>query len=513
MKRGPLKVFYSYAHEDEAIRDRIDEHLKLLARQNLVVGWHDRRLLPGTEWNAVIGEMLTSADIVLLLVSRAFMASKYINQVEIPEAMRAHQSGKVRVVPILIERVPNWTKASFAKLQILPSRARPIMDWDDPVDAYHDIATGVAQVVKDIIIEGGGPFEFGAHEFTEAELASLPKAKRERAAGALRRLRNDLNQTIPARKYESNLLVATWGLREFGNRNKLPADEPEALFYMAQVMTSFDLVAVQDIHVNPWRLEALMEVLGPDWNVLMTDLVGGRGSAERFAILYYKPRVEFRNLASQVISNQEGIPKKPSSPVEQFTRPPLVAAFRAGSWDFQVCTAHLVFIDANSTGMAARLQEVAMLGDYLRRRSRYEETDLLLLGQFQMGTRDSPIFDALGEKKVQIPDELIHPTNIRKDRYYDLIGFTSEKRSIPLGKSRPRSGSYDLFQHVLRDEDVDLYTEEKSFRQFRVRNKGQHSGSDDRSILARQYWMWKTFLVSDHLPLWVELDIKGIEAK
>jgi hypothetical protein len=154
MKRGPLKVFYSYAHEDEAIRDRIDEHLKLLARQNLIVGWHDRHLLPGAEWDTVIGEMLISADVVLLLVSRAFMASKYINQVEIPEAMKVHQSGKVRVLPILIEHVPGWTKAPFAKLQVLPSKARAIQDWDDPVDAYHDIARGVGQVVKDIIIEG-----------------------------------------------------------------------------------------------------------------------------------------------------------------------------------------------------------------------------------------------------------------------------------------------------------------------------------------------------------------------
>ena len=51
MKRPPLKIFYSYAHEDEQARDRLDEYLELLARRNLVVRWHDRHIVPGREWN------------------------------------------------------------------------------------------------------------------------------------------------------------------------------------------------------------------------------------------------------------------------------------------------------------------------------------------------------------------------------------------------------------------------------------------------------------------------------
>lgn len=145
-----------------------------------------------------------------------------------------------------------------------------------------------------------------------------------------------------------------------------------------------------------------------------------------------------------------------------------------------------------------------MLGDYLHTRSRYENTDLLLLGQFQMSERDSPILDALRERNVQIPDELLHPTNLKKDRYYDLTGFTSEKRTMPLGASRPRSGAYDLFQHILRDEDVEVYQRNDSFRKFARRASWRESSSAEQ-----QYWMWKTFLISDHLPLWVELKIKG----
>jgi hypothetical protein len=71
--RSPLKVFYSYAHQDEKARDSLDQHLELLARRNLILRWHD--IVPGSEWDSAIQEALESADIILLLVSKSFMAS------------------------------------------------------------------------------------------------------------------------------------------------------------------------------------------------------------------------------------------------------------------------------------------------------------------------------------------------------------------------------------------------------------------------------------------------------
>jgi hypothetical protein len=161
--------------------------------------------------------------------------------------------------------------------------------------------------------------------------------------------------------------------------------------------------------------------------------------------------------------------------------------------------------------MEMRLEEIRKLGDYVRKRSRskYEDTDLLLLGDFQMGTRESPILDILRESDVQIPDELLHPTNLAKTRYYDLIGFASLKRSMPLGPSRPRSGTCDLFQHVLRDEDLDVYRETDSFRTF-ASSWGSDTGGSGSKRDSEQYRMWRTFSISDHLPLWAELSVERL---
>ncbi|MEX1330384.1 MAG: TIR domain-containing protein [Desulfobacterales bacterium] len=501
MKRPPLKVFYSYAHEDEPLRDRIDEHLEILRRQNLIVGWHDRHIIPGTEWNRVISDQLLAADIVLLLVSKAFMASTYVNEVEIPEAMKVHNSGKVRVIPILLEEIENLDQVPFAKLQILPTRATPLSTWKDPVKALRDIAIGVRQVAKDIIVKGGGPFEFGPHLFTEAELSSLPKADRERTINGLGRLYDRLTRAIPVRRYESNLLIATWALRQFGKPSPISGHGSEALFYMAQVITSFDLVALQEVDRHLGRLEALMEILGPDWKALVTDVAPGvKGNRERFAFLYYEPRVTFRNFSSQVVLPAERVNGK-SVPVKQFARPPLVAAFQSGAMAFQVCTAHIVYGGVGGASMKERLLEINKLGKYLKDRSKYEETDLYLMGDFQMGNIDSPVIDILREHQVEIPEELLHPSNLNQTKYYDLIGFTSRKRQMPLGTNQPCSGVYDLYQDVLREVDFDSYKNSDAFRRY------ASIGSRQKKATVEQYRRWNTFLISDHLPLWAELTV------
>lgn len=43
----PISIFYSYSHEDEALRDQLEQHLALMKRQGLVSGWLDRQIVAG----------------------------------------------------------------------------------------------------------------------------------------------------------------------------------------------------------------------------------------------------------------------------------------------------------------------------------------------------------------------------------------------------------------------------------------------------------------------------------
>jgi internalin A len=53
-----ISLFYSYSHVDEALRDELEKHLKLLQRQQVIDTWHDRKIIIGTEWDKVINKNL-----------------------------------------------------------------------------------------------------------------------------------------------------------------------------------------------------------------------------------------------------------------------------------------------------------------------------------------------------------------------------------------------------------------------------------------------------------------------
>jgi predicted ATPase len=146
---APVSVFYSYAHEDEPLREQLEKHLSLLRRQGLISDWHDREILPGTEWSREIDEHLETASIILLLISPDFLASDYCYGIEMQRSLQQHQANEARVIPILLRPV-DWRGAPFERIQVLPTNAQPITTWRNRDQAFADVAAGIRQAIEDL---------------------------------------------------------------------------------------------------------------------------------------------------------------------------------------------------------------------------------------------------------------------------------------------------------------------------------------------------------------------------
>lgn len=142
-------VFFSYSHKDEPLRDELETHLKLLQRQGIISTWHDRKFLPGGEWDHEIDHHLERAKIILLLVSADFIASNYCWDTEIKMAMQRHNSGETTVIPVLI-RSCDWDSAPFAKLQGFPRDMKAVTAWEDRDAAWTDVAKGIRSFAEKI---------------------------------------------------------------------------------------------------------------------------------------------------------------------------------------------------------------------------------------------------------------------------------------------------------------------------------------------------------------------------
>jgi hypothetical protein len=142
----PIEIFFSYSHSDEKFRLELVKHLSLLQRQGVITNWYDRKIIAGDEFNDVIAHRLETASVILFLVSADFLASNYCYDIEVKLAMKRHESGEARVIPVILRPVL-WTTAPFAKLMALPRDAKPVIKWRPRDDAYKNITEGVAAAI------------------------------------------------------------------------------------------------------------------------------------------------------------------------------------------------------------------------------------------------------------------------------------------------------------------------------------------------------------------------------
>lgn len=143
----PITVFISYSHKDQDLREELEKHLTILRRQGVIKLWNDRRITAGTEWRGEIDKNLLSADLILLLISPDFMFSDYCYDVEMECALSRHESRQARVVPVILRQVL-WDKAPFAKLQALPTDAKPVKAWGSLDEALDNVARGIRAAVE-----------------------------------------------------------------------------------------------------------------------------------------------------------------------------------------------------------------------------------------------------------------------------------------------------------------------------------------------------------------------------
>ena len=153
-----IEVFYSYSHQDEALRQQLEKHLRILEHRGVITGWHDRQIGAGTEWAGQIDTHLDTARVILLLVSSDFLASNYCYNVEMKRAMERHAAGEARVIPIILRPVV-WEDAPFGKLQALPKDAKPVTSWQNQDEAFVSVTKGVQDAVEGLVREAPANFQ------------------------------------------------------------------------------------------------------------------------------------------------------------------------------------------------------------------------------------------------------------------------------------------------------------------------------------------------------------------
>ncbi len=174
---GPL-VFVSYARADMEWQRRFAVMLEPEVRNRGRRLWSDALILTGRQWRPEITHAIERADVALLLVSPGFVASRFINEEELP-ALVAHG---VALAPALLHECPYDTIDALASVQWAhdPRRDGPIAAADDVDGAIVRVITAVMAVLDDLddrARDAGAPQapEPGVRETPATALVASPR--------------------------------------------------------------------------------------------------------------------------------------------------------------------------------------------------------------------------------------------------------------------------------------------------------------------------------------------------
>lgn len=142
-----MKIFISYAHEDEKYKKELLKHLSNLQRKGVIDGWHDGLILPSEQWDTKIKEALHNSEVILFLISSDFLASDYIHNTEIKVAFERYEKGAVKIIPVIL-RPCLWSETKLSKFQALPKGAKALSTWDNLDEGLLDVVQGIAKIIE-----------------------------------------------------------------------------------------------------------------------------------------------------------------------------------------------------------------------------------------------------------------------------------------------------------------------------------------------------------------------------
>ncbi|HET6369816.1 MAG TPA: endonuclease/exonuclease/phosphatase family protein [Nitrospiria bacterium] len=396
--------------------------------------------------------------------------------------------------------------------------------------------------------------------------------------------------------------IATWNLREF-DATSYGKRSQEAKAYIAEILSNFDLIALQEIRRDLGPLNDVKSLLGPNWEYIATDVTeGDSGNDERMAFLFNRDKVLFRHVAgeltlpdgkkvtdpfgdrfrieggarfelpagkilasptglktSKLASGQTKVEEDVEIPIpdgakvvlppgslvrfaknarvpltasggiaieatstptipesaeivlppnslvggpKQFARTPFIVSFQAGWLKINLATVH-IYYGSGDAGVEQRKEEIRRLTELLAERAENDndsdsESYFIVLGDFNIVDRQHETMKALQTNGFVTPDPLqkIPGSNVKQDKFYDQIALWTGKsgrrktytRIIPY-----RAGVFDYFDVVYRTD------EEETYHPFMRKA--------DSTEFYSSYATWRTYQMSDHLPMWVELQV------
>jgi hypothetical protein len=151
MSSDKLNVFVSYSHKDKAWLERVQVHLRPLARDGQLGLWDDTRIRTGQRWRDEIKAAIARADVAILLISADFYASDFIANDELPPLLEAARSERGLIIAGVHINYSRFDRDHvLAEYQTVNTPSRPIKGL--PEDQQEKVFDDLARSIEDLLL-------------------------------------------------------------------------------------------------------------------------------------------------------------------------------------------------------------------------------------------------------------------------------------------------------------------------------------------------------------------------
>jgi hypothetical protein len=144
-----LNLFISYSHKDETLVSKYINHIAPLKSSRQITEWYDRKIETGEEFQKDIDNNLENAEIICLMISDNFLASKAcMDEKEV--ALKLRKKKGIRVIPVIVSPCAWKMQKELSELLASPTDGKPITSHSDHNDGWVDVVNCINKVCNSI---------------------------------------------------------------------------------------------------------------------------------------------------------------------------------------------------------------------------------------------------------------------------------------------------------------------------------------------------------------------------